>query len=114
MATLPFFPMPGSEGGSAPPAGPAGPPPQADIGALLGGAAGPAGPAQAPPVDETVRSVMTQIGQASSMLEDMGRQFPWAVKEGQAAQSALIEYGMAIVRGLSGPGSEPMAPSVLG
>lgn len=113
MATLPPIPfMPGPEG-APPPAAPAGSAPQSDMGALLGREVGPQ-PAQAPPVDETVRSVMTQIGQASSMLEDMARQFPWAIQEGKSAQSALIEYGMAIVRGLSGPGSEPMAPNVIG
>ncbi len=114
MAALPIFPyVPDNAGRAAPPAQPAAAPPQADLSMLLGGTPGPAGP-QAPPVDETVRQIMTQIGQASSMLEDMGRQFPWANEEGRAAASALVQYGMAIVRGLSGPGSEPQAPTVLG
>jgi hypothetical protein len=83
-----------------------------ELGDLLVPGQGPGGP-QASAADKTTETIMTQIGQWSTGVEDLARQFPWTSAEARAAGDALMKLGMAAVRGLSGPGSEPQGPRTL-
>lgn len=83
-----------------------------ELGELLVPGQGAVGP-QAPAADRTTETIMTQIGQWSTGVEDLARQFPWTSAEARAAGDALMKLGMAAVRGLSGPGSEPAGPRTL-
>ena len=90
------------------------PAPQPDIGTLIPPEQVSAARPQAPAMEDTTRAVMSQIGDMHTQVEDLARQFPPAAAKAREVGRLLVEMGMDIVRSLSGPGSEPPAPSVLG